>query len=112
MDAQKPLATPRRAGRRTNPRHATLSLVGAGVGLLSFLVTALLPALLHGGIAGVQLANGIFDVPSAHPFGVDAFAVFGILVSVTTVACLFAALGAVAGASVGALASLSAGEKG
>jgi hypothetical protein len=57
----------------------TFSLVGASIGLLVFLVVALVPSLLYGGVAG-QLANGLFGVPD--------------------VASLFAALGAVAGAFV------------
>ena len=36
------------------------ALIGAGIGLATFLAVALLPALLYGGYAGVMLAGGIF----------------------------------------------------
>jgi hypothetical protein len=79
------------------------SVVGASIGLLAFLAVALLPSLLYGGVAGVQLASGIFGMPDAPTFGVYTFIVLGILFAVTTVASLFAALGALAGASVDVL---------
>jgi hypothetical protein len=82
----------------------TSSIVGASIGLLVFLAVALLPSVLYGGIAGVQLARGIFGVPGAPTFGVDAFVVLGIVSAVTAVASLFTALGAVAGAFVDVLA--------
>jgi hypothetical protein len=100
------------ATTRTTPRHVSFSIVGATVGLVLFLVVALLPSLLYGGVAGVRVVTGFFGAPGAHPLVVEAFAAFGIVLSVTAVGALFASLGAVAGASVGALAGLSAGEKG
>jgi hypothetical protein len=110
---QTPATQPRSpAFGSSNPRHVTFSVVGAFVGLLAFLAAALLPAMMYGGVAGVRLATGVFGVPSAHPYGVNAFVVTGIVCSVTAIAALFAAMGAVAGASVGALSSLSAEGKG
>jgi hypothetical protein len=79
------------------------TVVGASIGLLVFLAVALLPSLLYGGVAGVQLANGVFGGSYAPTFGVNAFIVFGIVSAVTAVASLFAALGAVAGALVDVL---------
>jgi succinate-acetate transporter protein len=81
----------------------TFPVAGATIGLLVFLAVALLPSLLYGGVAGVQLASGIFGVPDARTFGGNAFIVLGIVFAVTAVASLFAAFGAVAGASVDAL---------
>jgi hypothetical protein len=79
------------------------SFVGAGVALLGFLAVALLPSLLYGGVAGLQLANGIFGVPDAPTFGFNAVIVLVVVSAVTAVASLFMALGAVAGAFVDVL---------
>jgi hypothetical protein len=86
----------------------TSTVVGASIGLLVFLAVALLPSLLYGGVAGVQLASGIFGVPDAPTLAVNAFIVLGIVAAVTAVASLFAAIGAVAGASVDALTRATA----
>lgn len=114
MNPQKlPATSPRRlAATRSTPRHVSFSIVGAIVGLVLFLLVALLPSLLHGGVAGVRVVTAFFGAPGAHPLVVDAFAALGIVFSVTAVGALFASLGAVAGASVGALAGLSAGKRG
>jgi hypothetical protein len=68
-----------------------------------FLASALLPSLLHGGFVGLQVANRVFGVPQSHVFGVHAFIVAGIMAAAFAMASLFAAVGAVAGASIGAL---------
>ena len=81
----------------------TPSLIGAGVGLALFLAVALLPAMLYGGYAGVMLAGGIFSTPLEPTFTVRALIVFGIIMGVAGVGSLFAVMGAVAGAAVGAL---------
>ena len=85
----------------------TPSLIGAGVGLALFLAVALLPAMLYGGYAGVMLAGGIFSTPLQPTFFVRALIVFGIIMGVAGVGSLFAVMGAVAGAAVGALTSLA-----
>jgi hypothetical protein len=87
------------------------ALVGAGIGLATFLAVALLPALLYGGYAGVLLAGGIFGTPVTASFAVRALIVFGMVLGVTAVGSLFAVAGAAAGAAVGALLRLSPEEK-
>jgi hypothetical protein len=87
------------------------ALVGAGIGLATFLAVALLPALLYGGYAGVLLAGGIFGTPVTASFAVRALIVFGMVLGVTAVASLFAVAGAAAGAAVGVLLRLSPEEK-
>jgi hypothetical protein len=88
---------------RPRPRNRTYCLVGAGVGVVAFLLVALLPSVVYGGVAGVQLASGIFGASNAPAFGVNAFIVLGITAAVSVVGALFAALGAVGGASIGVL---------
>ena len=63
--------------------NKTPALVGAGIGLATFLAVALLPALLYGGYAGVLLAGGIFGTPVAATFAVRALIVFGMVLGVT-----------------------------
>ncbi len=83
------------------------TLVGAGIGLAAFLAVALLPALLYGGYAGLLLAGGIFGTPVAATFLPRALIVFGMVMGVVAVGSLFAVVGAVAGATVGALTSVT-----
>lgn len=92
-----------RVASRPRPRNKTFSLVGAGVGVVVFLAVALLPSLVYGGVAGVQLASGIFGASDSPTFGVNAFIVFGIVSAVSVVGALFVALGAVGGASIAVL---------
>jgi hypothetical protein len=87
----------------SKPQNKTFALVGAGVGLVAFLAIALLPAILYGGYAGLLLAGGIVGTPVQPTFLVKALIVFGMVMGVTGIASLFAVLGAVAGAAVGAL---------
>ena len=84
----------------------TPTLIGAGVGLATFLAIALLPALLYGGYAGVLLAGGIFGTPVQATFGVRALIVFAMVMGVTGVGALFT----VGGAVPHALASDAAAE--
>ena len=53
----------------TNKNSKVPALIGAGIGLATFLAVALLPALLYGGYAGVLLAGGIFGTPVTASFG-------------------------------------------
>jgi hypothetical protein len=93
----------KRLNTSTVPGLNAVSIVGGGIGLLVFLAVALLPSLLYGGVAGLQLANGIFGVPGAPAFGFNAVILLGVVFAVTAVASLFVALGAVAGAFVDVL---------
>ena len=83
--------------------NKTPALVGAGIGLATFLAIALLPAMLYGGYAGVLLAGGIFGTPVTASLGVRALVVFGMVLGVTAVGSLFAVAGAAFGAAVGAM---------
>ncbi len=83
--------------------NKTPALVGAGIGLATFLAVALLPAMLYGGYAGVLLAGGIFGTPVAASLAARALIVFGMVLGVTAVGSLFAVAGAAAGAAVGAI---------
>lgn len=82
----------------------TPTLIGAGIGLATFLAVALLPALLYGGYAGVLLAGGIFGAPVQPTFWVRALIVFGMVLGATGVGSLFAVGGAVLGAAASVLA--------
>ncbi len=81
------------------------TLIGAGIGLATFLAVALLPAMLYGGYAGVLLAGGIFGTPVQATILARALIVFGMVMGVVGVGSLFAVVGAAAGAAVGALTS-------
>jgi hypothetical protein len=101
------LASTTRPGDRPRLKFTTSTTAGAGIGLGLFLAVALLPAVLYGAVAGVQLANGVFGAPNASGFAVNTFILVGIVSAVTALASLFAALGAVLGASVDALIELT-----
>src|SRR5512133_2729702 len=87
----------------TNTNSKVPALVGAGIGLATFLAVALLPSLLYGGYAGVLLAGGIFGTPIHATLAVRAIIVFGMVLGVTAVGALFTVGGAAAGAAVGVL---------
>jgi hypothetical protein len=83
------------------------TLIGAGIALAVFLAVALLPAMLYGGYAGLLLAGGIFGTPVVPTLLPRLLIVFGMAMGVVAVGSLFAVLGAVAGAAVGALTSVT-----
>ncbi len=85
----------------------TSTMIGAAAGLAFFLAVALLPAMLYGGYAGLLLAGGIFGTPVAPTILARGLVVFGLVLGVLAVGSLFAVLGAVAGAAVGALTALT-----
>ena len=93
------------------PQNKIFALVGSGIGLALFLALALLPAVLYGGYAGLLLAGGIVGTPVQPTLLVRALVVFGMVLGVTGVASLFAVLGAVAGAAVGALTRVAPARK-
>lgn len=95
----------------TNTSSKVPALIGAAIGLATFLAVGLLPALLYGGYAGVLLAGGIFGTPVVASVGVRALIVFGMVLGVSAVASLFAVAGAAAGAAVGALLRMVPAEK-
>ena len=96
---------------QTKPQNKSFALVGAGVGLVTFLAVALLPSILYGGYAGLLLAGGIVGTPVQATMLVRALIVFGMVLGVTGIASLFAVMGAVAGAAVGALTGAVAPAK-
>ncbi len=81
----------------------TYTLIGAAIGLATFLAVALLPALLYGGYAGVLLAGGLFGTPVHATFAVRTVVVVGMVMGVIGVGGLFTVAGAAAGAAVAAL---------
>jgi hypothetical protein len=83
--------------------NKTPALVGAGIGLATFLAVALLPAMLYGGYAGVLLAGGIFGTPLTASLAARALIVFGMILGVTAVGSLFAVAGAAVGTAIGAV---------
>jgi uncharacterized RDD family membrane protein YckC len=96
---------------RTAARHNAFSFVGAGLGVVLFLAIALLPSLVYGGVASVQLASGLFGASGAPTIGISAFIVLGMVIAVTSTGSLFTALGAVAGASVATLTRSPRGRR-
>ena len=81
----------------------TPTLIGAGVGLATFLAIGLLPSLLYGGYAGVLLAGGFVGTPVQPTLFVRALIVFGMTLGVVGVGSLFAVGGAAIGAAVSVL---------
>lgn len=82
----------------------TASIIGAALGLATFLAVGLLPAMLYGGYAGLLLGSGIAGT-SAH-WLVRGLVVFGMVLGAVAVGSLFAVTGAAAGAAVHAVSSL------
>jgi hypothetical protein len=78
-------------------------VVGAGVGLLVFVVVALVPAALAGGYDGAITEGGLFGSPPGSRVGRASILILGTALGTALVALLFAALGAVSGAALGAL---------
>jgi len=94
------------AGHKENvmKNRKNYTLIGAAVGLVLFLVVALLPSLLYGGYAGVLLAGGIFGSPLKATLLVRALIVFGMVLGTVGVGGLFMVGGAAAGAAASVLA--------
>ena len=76
------------------------TLLGAAIGVVTFLALGLLPSLLYGGYAGMLLAGAIFGTPVKATFLVRALVVFAISFGVIGVGGLFAVGGAAAGAAL------------
>ena len=79
--------------------------VGSLAALVAFFAIGLLPAMAYGGYAGHLLAGGIVG---AETGGIVArsLVVFGMALGVVGVGSLFAVLGAMVGAAVGAITKL------
>jgi hypothetical protein len=86
----------------------TFTLIGAGIGLATFLGVALLPAMLYGGYAGVMLAGGIFGTPIQATLAVRALITLGMILGTVGVASLFTVAGAAFGAATSVFAELVA----
>jgi hypothetical protein len=85
--------------------NKTVAVAGAAVGIALFLSTALLPAVLYGGYAGLLLATGIFGAPVPQHLFARGLIAFGSLLGVFATGAVFAVLGA---ASASGLAHLFA----
>jgi len=81
------------------------ALVGATLAIVAFFVVGLLPAMAYGGYAGHLLAGGIVGAETGGIIA-RALVVFGMALGVVGVGSLFAVLGAMAGALVGAVTRL------
>jgi hypothetical protein len=77
-----------------------LPLVGAAVGLITYLAFGLLPSMLYGGYAGMMLATGVLGGPLHGGCTARAFIVGGMVFGVTAVASLACVTGAVLGALI------------
>jgi len=98
--ASKP---PRLDLRTTVSSSRTRCLIGAALGFLFFLLVGLVPSLLVGGSAGIQLANLLGGAAQAPTFGLRTLAILGVATSASVGAAIFAALGAALGAAIGQL---------
>jgi hypothetical protein len=81
-------------------KDRTVYLVGAAVGFALFLATALLPALMYGGYAGVVLAAAVFRQPVEGHLLARAFVALGMLMGVFGTAAVYGACGAACAAAV------------
>ncbi len=81
------------------------AIVGASLAIIAFFVVGLLPAMAYGGYAGHLLAGGIVGAQTGGLVA-RALVVFGMALGVFGVGSLFAVLGAMAGALVGAVTKL------
>jgi hypothetical protein len=93
------------------PTERTLSVVGAAIGLLTFIFVGLLPSLLLGGMAAAQLAVGLLGVEGSAGHGLDALMVLGVVTAATVGATFFAFLGAAAGSALGELVAARVTDK-
>ena len=81
------------------------ALIGSAAAIIAFFVVGLLPAMAYGGYAGHLLAGGIVGAESGGVIA-RALVVFGMALGVVGVGSLFAVLGAMTGALVGAVTRL------
>ena len=81
------------------------ALIGSAAAIVAFFVIGLLPAMAYGGYAGHLLAGGIVGAASGGLVA-RSLVVFGMALGVVGVGSLFAVLGAMTGALVGAVTRL------
>lgn len=88
-----------------HPRSLSHSFAFAGgiVGLVTYLVVALLPSIVYGGFVGVTLASGIFGTPVDANILARVVVLFGMVVGLLATAGLFVVVGAALGAAVYAI---------
>jgi hypothetical protein len=91
----------------TMTRSKIPALIGSAAAIIAFFVIGLLPAMAYGGYAGHLLAGGIVGAESGGIIA-RALVVFGMALGVVGIGSLFAVLGAMAGALVGAVTRLDA----
>jgi|SRR5512133_2637121 hypothetical protein len=89
----------------TMTRSKIPALIGSAAAIIAFFVVGLLPAMAYGGYAGHLLAGGIVGAESGGIIA-RALVVFGMALGVVGVGSLFAVLGAMSGALVGAVTRL------
>lgn len=91
-------------------RPGPAPVVGAGLGLLLFLLVGLLPSLVLGGSAGAQLALGLLGVQDSSSLAFDGIMILGVLAATAVGAAFFAILGAAGGAALSELTRARSGR--
>jgi len=87
------------------------ALIGAAAAIVAFFFVGLFPAMAYGGYAGHLLAGGIVGAQTGGLIA-RALVVFGMALGVVGVGSLFAVLGAMSGALVGAVTRLDVRKAG
>lgn len=72
----------------------TGTLVGGLIGIVSFIVFALLPSIVYGGYAGIILYSSIYGQLGGSNLTSRLFVAFGMLFGVLSVAAIFTVMGA------------------
>jgi hypothetical protein len=81
----------------------TFAFVGGVVGLVTFLLVGLLPAIVYGGAAGSSLGSSIVGGPVESSRLAQSLQIFGMVVGLLGAAGVFVVLGAALGAGAYAL---------
>lgn len=100
-------------GGERKTKTIPVTLYGAMVGLLAFLVAGLLPSLVYGGYAGVVLGGALFGTPVRDSVFAQATVVIGVISSVLVTGGVFVLGGAIIAKGVhGLLSELSVEPEG
>ena len=92
-------------GVERKTRKISVTVYGAMVGLVTFLVAGLLPSLLYGGYAGLVLGGAIFGTPIHESVFAQATVIIGVISSVLVTGGVFVLGGAILATGVHGLFS-------
>ena len=92
-------------GVERKTRKISVTVYGAMVGLVTFLVAGLLPSLLYGGYAGLVLGGAIFGTPIHENVFAQATVIIGVISSVLVTGGVFVLGGAILATGVRGLFS-------